>query len=77
MTVVGGQERGRQGGGWNEKSLSLNWVGSGPLSCAYRDHRQQRHPKLAVAYCSFELQVRGEYEKYWRDWRVGSQCVES
>lgn len=67
MTVVGGQERERQGGGWNEKSLSLKWIGSGPLSCAYQDHRQRRHPKLAVVYYSFELRVRGEYEKCWRD----------
>ena len=77
MTVVGCQERGRQGGGWNEKSLSLNWIGSGPLSCAYQGHRQRRHPILAVAYYSFELQVRGGYETCWRDWKFGSRCVES
>lgn len=77
MMVVGDQERGRQGGGWNEKNWNWSLIGNGLLSCAYQDHRQRRHPKLAVAYCSFELRVRGEYEKYWRDWRVGSRYVES
>ncbi len=75
--VVGGQERGRQGGGWNEMSLSLSWIGSGLLSYAYQDHRRRRHPKSAVAYYLFELRVHGEYEMCWRDWRVGSRCVES
>lgn len=75
--VVGDQERERQVGGWNEKSLSLSWTDSGLLSCAYQGHRLRRHPKLAAAYCSFELRVRGGYEKCWRDWRVGSRCVES
>lgn len=77
MMVVGARERGRQGDDWNEKSLSLNWTGSGLLSCAYQDHRQRRHPRSAVVYYSFELRVRGEYEKCWRGWRVGSRCVES
>lgn len=77
MMVVEGQERERQGGGWNEKSLSSSWIGSGLLSGAYQDHRQQRRLKSAVAYYSSELRVRGGYEKCWRGWRVGSRCVES
>ena len=75
--VVGDQEKGRQGAGWNEKSLSLSSIGSDLLSCAYQDHRRRRHPKLAVTYYSFELQVRGVCEKCWRDWRADSRCVES
>lgn len=77
MMVAGGQERGKQGDGWNEKNLSLSWTGSGLLSCAFQDHRQRRHPKLVVVGCSFALRVRGEYEKCWRGWKVGSRCVES
>ena len=45
MMVVGGQEKGRRGGGSNEKSLSLSWIGSDLLSCAYQVHRQRRHRK--------------------------------
>lgn len=72
MMVVGGQERGRQGDGWNEKSLNLSWTGSGLLSCAFRAHRQRKHPKSVVVYYSFGLRVHGEYEKCWRGLKVGS-----
>lgn len=75
--VAEGQERGRQGDDWNEKSLSSNWIGSGLPSCAYQDRHQRRHPKSAVVYYSFGWRGCGEYEKCWRDWRVDSQCVES
>ncbi len=76
-TVAGGQERGRQGDGWNEKSWNWSWIGNGHLSYAYQNYPQRRHPKWAVVYYSFGLRVRGEYETYWRDWKVDSQCVES